>query len=602
MNHTILSSPSRKKFYTPNIIYVGMSRTRKCPDEFQKFLLLDDVRDYHPANDAYVFVARSLLNRKKIEQIQGELEEFIGIKAFLVSIEQKNILRGKFSYENFTYAGRSYFENDGHYITGETFEYDNFNFEIIVNDRSFNGLDLSYYEPTDRLVIYLNLHRKENEWINPYTEEIIIKTGDSIRSWEPHDSYVSIRKSELIDYLAARRCGLVLFKYVRRSLYTPFEFIGLPTPFNDKQTKYGRQSWVIDRSPTNRDSNMYFSQLWESFWIEPASSPRRWDAQPPEEFKDGVPFLLGNGELTTYKQDEKDRYFELLSFKPSLFKSFLSLPNNKIVFSCLSNLTLHYADASYLDGCINHEGQFQVFFGLVAKLDVEKQRQLRAFSEPMKAKPSYEYIRTYINAQVPETMPLILTLSNCLRDINFLWQRKFGETLLLNIVEDALPISILIGPTSNDFDELADVMLELQKALIPESKIDNIKKQLNYAPYASDPRSYKEMRSIGYIRLFFRINKSDKTEGESYILKVINQLRNCKGHPKNIDKVLIDFSIPATSPRASFLYIMAEFCTFLLAFKTLTERVLGVTIKSLGNIEDPWRQLKISRNYFLNPF
>ncbi|MEA2033648.1 MAG: hypothetical protein U9N41_08720 [Euryarchaeota archaeon] len=125
----------------------------KVSTDFRKYLILDDLRDSHPKNDPYVYLARSLLKQKKIDQIQGELEEFIGIQSFLVPIEKKDLVIGMVSYENFHYAGRSYFEENGHYVTGETFEHDDVNFEIIFNDRAFEGLDLSYYEPTDRLVI-----------------------------------------------------------------------------------------------------------------------------------------------------------------------------------------------------------------------------------------------------------------------------------------------------------------------------------------------------------------------------------------------------------------------------------------------------------------
>jgi len=571
--------------------------------ELKKCLLLEDIQGYHPEHDPFVYVARSLAKRLNVNQIQGELREFIGTRAFLVPITQKELVMMKFTYENFDNAGRSYFDDNRSYFTGETFERNGVSFEIIVNYRRFEGLDLSYYEPTDRLVIYLSLHRKGNNWINPRTQDTIVQTGDTIRGLEPHDAYLSIRKSELIDYLAARRCGLLLLKYSERVLETPIELIGLPEPFNDRATQYGRLSWIIDRSPSNRENYMYYSSLWESFWIDPASRPRRWDAQPPEEIKNGVPFVASDGEYVIYKQESKDRYFEILSFNPRLLKVFTSLPNNRIEFSCLTNLTLHYADASQLDGCINREGQFQCFFGLVAKLEIEKQRQLAGFSEPKKAKPSYEYFRTNIEALFPETMPFNWTLSRCLGEVNSPWQEKYGDTLLLSPAKNEIPISVLLGPTSNDFDELADVMLELQKSVISESKIQNIKKQLNHAFLASNIRSYEEMGSISFTQLFFSANRGDRKEGESYILDAIRELRNCKGHIKDMGKTLGKFNIPATSPRASFLYVMAEFCVFLLAFKTMTEKTFRVTVGTARQkIDDPWLQLQTAHNYFLNPF
>jgi len=474
----------------------------------------------------------------------------------------------------------------------------------VLSSISFSGLDLSYYEPTDRLIIYLELHREGNQWINPYTKDIIIKTGDIRSNSKSCNEYLAVRKSELIDYLAARKCGLLVLRYSDRVIETPVELIGLPKPYNDKTTTHGRQSWIIDKGISNRNKNMYFSRLWESFWIDPASQPRRWDAQPPEEFKDGVPFILDNGETATYKQDGKDQYFKLLSFNPSVFKTFTSMPNNIIVFHCLSNLALNYSDGSSIDGCINREGQFQAFFGSVAKLDIEKQRQLSAFSEPRKAKPSYEFFRVYVEGNWPETIPFSLTLSSCLNEVNASWGNKFGETLLNTPKDEQIPIALILGPGSDDFNELADIMLELQKAVIKESKIENIKKQLNYKVFAKVEQAYDKMRSIGFTRLFFKSNRSDQTEAESYILKAINQLRQCKGHAqKDIMKVLNEFSIPETSPRFAFLHIMAEFCSFILAFKKLTNEVLKVAVEGSRHKNiDPWQQLRVARDYFLNPY
>ena len=505
--------------------------------ELRNILLLEDIWDYHPGYDPYVFVARSLRRKVNLSQVQGTLEESIHTKTFMIPIEQKNHVLGKVSYEDILNEGQPYFEDHGRYVTGETFERNGIQFEIIVNSRLFEGIGLAYYEPTDRLVLYLNLHREGNNWNNPYSRDTIIKTNGATRGWDPHDNYLSVRKSELTDYLAARKCGLLILRYSERILETPNQLDGLPQPFNDVSTKSGRRSWIIDRAPSDRNKYMYFCRLWESFWIDPASHPRRWDAQSPEEFKDGVKFVVGDGETTTYKQDGKDRYFELLSFKPTLFPSFISFPNNSVGFHCLSNLELRYADGASLTGCVNCEGQFQTFFGSVAKLDIEKQRHLAGFSEARKAKPSYEYLRTHIEAKWPETLPFCWTLSNCLQSVNAVWQTD------------------------------------------------------------------GKMRSIGFTRLLFQANRLDRQDGESYILRVINDLRNCKGHLKDIRQTLDQYSVPTTSPRMAYLHIMAEFCNFILAFKGITEKLLVTKIGiKTAKVSDPWNQLEIAQKYFRQPF
>ena len=172
--------------------------------------MLEDIRDYHPEYDPYVFLGSVDSNKHEIEKINGNLEEFVGIISFLIPVNQKVRAVNNFSYENscFHYSGRPYLEDNGTYIFGEVFKEDDVEFEAIINERSFEGLDLFYYEPTDRLIKYLNLHREDNNWIDPYTNDIIIKTGDTNRNTAKCNRFLSIRKSELIDYLAKQESAV----------------------------------------------------------------------------------------------------------------------------------------------------------------------------------------------------------------------------------------------------------------------------------------------------------------------------------------------------------------------------------------------------------
>ncbi len=143
----------------------------------------------------------------------------------------------------------------------------------------------------------------------------------------------------------------------------------------------------------------------------------------------------------------------------------------------------------------------------------------------------------------------------------------------------------------------------LHKTFIPEANIDTIKTELNYSSYCKNENTYRDMRSISYTRLLFRVNRPDKTDGESYILQLINDLRNCKGHQRDIIQALERYSMPFNSPRNAFLSIMADFCKFLLAFRGFTDSLLSSEVgTSTGNIDDPWKQLEIVRHYFQEPF
>ncbi|NIM15374.1 MAG: hypothetical protein GTO45_13215, partial [Candidatus Aminicenantes bacterium] len=571
-------------------------------NELRKLMLLEDIKDKHPKYEVFVTLASAKFSKKSIEEIDGDVLEFRGIYSFLIPLNQKKMAQGKFSYENFHGSGDTYFEDDGAYITGEIFEKDGVDFEIITNERHFEGLTIFYYEPTDRLVKYLKLHREENNWINPYTKDQIIKI-DNIKKNEddtPNNS-LSIRKSELLDYLAARKCGLLVLRFVRRTLKTTIELVGLPQPFIDAKSRYGSHNWSIVKDSGSKKDYLYQSKLWESFWIDPAPKPRRTDASSIDDEIKSVEFQLENGEWATYNQDGKDRYLEIISFKLSMIESIPKSQLNRIKMKSISTLTIDFSDGSYLNGCINEEGQFQTLFVDISNLDIDKQRQLSGFSEPRKAKISREYNRNIFAGQFCETRPFRWTLCTCLEEINKAWRNRFNETLLLSPNEENFPDRLLIGPTSKDYYELVDIMLEFQKLIIPEYSINEIKEALNLRPMVSNDKEYEELRAIGFIKLFFKANREDKKEGESYVLALINKLRNCKGHPMDINKVLTKFNIKEDNPRKTFLIILSGVCIFLKAFRELTEKAFGENIDSKAGrtkIENPWTQLEMAGEYF----
>jgi len=568
-------------------------------DEFKRMILLENTQSYDPSFDPFIFLARSFNKEDFIEQASGKLFQTFLTESFLVPLSKKGNVLGKFNYGDIPFSGNTYFDSDGTYCTGETFEEGEISLEIIVNDRSFPPLDLSYYEPTDRLVKYLNLHKVETQWINPYkNEEIILQEGSS-RGFEPHDTFIKIRKSELKDYLAARKCGLLILRYSECQLTTPHNLIGLPKPFIDQITKFGHLSFYIDTATFEKDKNLYFSRLWDSFWIDPASHPRRWDAQREGEFKEGVLFTLDDGEKVSYKQGDEKRYFKILSFNPTVIDGILSKPNHLIRFFCLTNFGIRFPDGNSLDCCVNKEGQIQSFFGPVAKLNRDDQHFLSAFSEPQKAKLSPEYIHTYIEGEFPCTIPWNSTLCECLRAVNEPWISKFGISLLLTPNENDIPIKLRFGPLSDNREELIDLMLEFQKAMIPEGDITQIKTEFDCSSQLAKDADYDEIKTITYIQLLFKQYSARREVGQSQVLKIVNDLRNCKGHPKNVEKVLSKYGLSNQSARRIFFQVMAEFCAFLFVFKGITETLYGTEFSHPPKkIKDPWWQLRIAQRYF----
>lgn len=160
----------------------------KATDDLKNQILLEDISKHNITNPANIFLAQSYVNKISNYKNQGNLEESVLIESYLVPVKQKEYV-SSFHFGDLGFASETYFEDDGSYNTGEFFEKSDVDFEIIINERVFPGLSLSYFEPTDRLIKYLNLHRVDDDWLNPYAnDKIIVKQGES-RDYEPHDTY-----------------------------------------------------------------------------------------------------------------------------------------------------------------------------------------------------------------------------------------------------------------------------------------------------------------------------------------------------------------------------------------------------------------------------
>lgn len=567
-------------------------------NEFLDIMLLRDVRQHNPLYCPNIYLGLSCKKETFNEETKAIIKKFVRIDSYLVSTNQKKDAINKLSFEVFPQAGSTCFEEDGSYNTGEIFTKDGITLEIITNKRSFPSLGMSYYEPTDRLIKYLDLHRSDNEWINPYTEEVILTKKGESRGSKPYDIHLSIRKSELKDYLAARKSGLLILRYSESMLETENELVGLPNTFYNFVKDNSCQSFHIDKSPVDSNKNIYFYRLWESFWLDQASRPRRWDALSEEKSQNGVRFTLDDGEVTTSLEGNEDYYFKILSFNPVLFVNILKKPNHKVNFHCLTNFAIVFPDGESLECCINKRGQIQSFFGQVAKLSIDKQRDLSAFSEPQKETPTPDFNRVYLDGEFPLTSPFNLTLSQCLSSVNEPWINNYGISLLLSPGEKEISDLINIGPVSNDIYELSDIMLEFQKAIIPEHDITKIKSQLDLSSQVDSINNYNNMKSIAYMQLLFA-KESSSPQAESYILKAINELRNCKGHPKKVDEIIVKYGFSRKSTREIFYIILSEFCSLLIKFKDITENIFDTKIEPIDDTsKNPWIQLNDAKEYF----
>jgi len=65
--------------------------------------------------------------------------------------------------------------------------------------------------------------------------------------------------------------------------------------------------------------------------------------------------------------------------------------------------------------------------------------------------------------------------------------------------------------------------------------------------------------------------------------------------------VLAKYGIENENPRRTFLFIMAEICNFLKAFKELTENHFKAKIEIEDRGQNTWIQLELAAQYFKSP-
>lgn len=567
-------------------------------------ILLDDKENTDPSSDPYPKIGLSITKNQSSTDELIQISKSEIIRSFLVPNDKK-----KYILENWMYGclfgDNTYFDDAGNYHSNDIFEHDDIVVENIIYHRIIPELELCFFEPSEKFILYHNLYREGNIWVHPYDKEKIIEIKEDIISWGEHETFIEIRKGELKDYLAARKFGLLILRYSESVCESKVKLDFLPGSFSNKPTRAGHKSFMCNPKEFPENKYVYQTRLFDSFWIDPATKPKRWDYSSEGEFKGDIHYVFDDGESGTFfdpisdKKQEKrknGRYFQVLSFRPVFLNTINLNVNHSVEFVSLSIFDIRYPDGQYLNCCINSQNQIQTFFGNIAKLDPDKQRFLAGFSEIKKAEISPEYILLNIHAEFPPTIPFEVTLSRCLSSINTCWFNKYGETLLLSPESNNFPLNVRLGCVSNTIDELIDIMLEIRKMLIPESNITKIKHDIDISNKYPNQNDYEKAKSISYLEKLFQEKGFDPNTAS--VLKVIEELRHLKSHPKDKAKVISKYSINEEKIQEFYYHTLSQLCNFILDFRKITVDLLDISI----NNESHWIQIENAQKYFSNPF
>jgi hypothetical protein len=560
-------------------------------------VLLEDVQGRRPeADEPFVDLFRS--HGLQDYPIPGVYENLL-IRSFLVPTEYRDRCVGSIQISDFDWwPERGFIDEAGNYDPDEVREFEGIPMEIVVRSRSFEGVDLGYWEPMDRVVAELQLHSTPREadqqrrWVDPRTapETVVIRASPTLPGCE--DQFVEIRLAELRRYLSVRGQGLFVMRFVERLCEFPEPVPDLP-PDGQFDVENGRKTWHPGwRDREAEEMFTYLCRLWESFWIDPPERTRI--SRPGNEFHDGVEFRLGNGDSSTFGDDER-RYFEPLSFPPSIIRQFESWgANHRVEWTSLTKCQLR-APSVFLSGGMNDSGQFQTLFGQMAKHRVEVQRRFAPHSEPMSAPLNSECVEAWELGRFPSSRALQWTVANALGEVSRPWIDRYGQSLLRETSEEEIPDPV--GPTGNSFGELADLGLDWRRALLSEVNPQRIKEDL-----LSTDATEADFDSWGSIKVTRRLFELLlRSEDDAMVLGTINKLRTLRGHPAgDVESALQDVGLPARSTRHTYVVLLEQICRFLIRFREVSESALGVAIAAQDrrSFVDPWWQLKHAEAYF----
>ena len=559
-------------------------------------VLLEDVEGRRPDGDPFVQLVAS--HRLEDRPIPG-IEENLLVRSFLVPPEFRDQCAGRIQISEFSWwPERGFVDDSGDYDPDEVRTIQGVPMEIVVRWRVFDGSDLSYWGPVDRLVTELRLHAtsqtpgEDRRWIDPTTspETLIIRAEPAVPG--DHPEYVEIRLAELREYLGARGQGLFVMRFVERMSEFPEPIPDLP-PEGEFHTVHGRKTWHPGWHDREASGSTYLCRLWESFWIEPP--PRTRVARPGGEFHNGVEFTLRNGDRSTFGDDES-RYWDPLSFPPSILRQFEFWgANHRVEWTSLTKCLLR-APGICLSGGINDRGQFQTLFGNMAQHPIETQELFAPHSEPMSAELSQECVDTWECGRVAASRSLQWTISQALAEVCRPWNERYGETLLLAATEEE--ILDPVGPTGNSFDVLANLGLDWRRALIPEAPPQRIKADIDLSGRAP-AAEYNDWGTIKVTRRLFE--RYAGSEDGAMVLHAINELRRLRGHPVGeVESILPSLGLPDRSPRSAYLTLLCRLCSFLLQFRQVSEQALNVQLPENDRrpFTNPWRQLQLAEAHF----
>ena len=405
--------------------------------------------------------------------------------------------------------------------------------EPVYFDQYWDGLGgARLLEPAQRLTLYLELEhpagtlRPVAEWVDPYTNRVIIHRRDS-GVWQD-ERKLTIRLDRLRDYLAAR--GKCL--YVRRWGERFFSLQDDPiTEIGEAATRDVPSGCITyDRRPICGAQGIE-AILNQHFLVPPAPRPSHYKLRNYRDRETPVEFLDEQGE--TIKLDPPPNPMMVVSFRRQVLEQFRSNVDGGWDIRTIApgSIWLVFPGGEGVHASDSPHGQVQCFLKDLHELDRKNQEYMRGFCEMSEGKPHPNWWLPSLGFGPPSEEPLEIRLNRAKQRI---CDAVSGVTNDCPFACNTEPLSSadLIPPHAKDGPAFARCCKEVYRKLLAENRPEGFVRAFSLTV----PDGGK---SIAVIKALCDA-RTDNNEKLVHPFRALNGFRQVDAHPKSMDQALVE--------------------------------------------------------------
>lgn len=406
-------------------------------------------------------------------------------------------------------------------------------FEYLIAYRHFNKKYDAQFDINPKLIWYNNLVKVDNNYVDPYSDEIIIKT---------YDNKVEVLTRYLKDFLCANnKICIIAFDHRRYSLIdNKIENVNKIYSNDTSYCLYAMNYYNYD------DYNVMTSIIGKSI-IKPYNECHHSSLQyligkeKYEEFIYGIDAMTGRDMKFTCDENKLANYFGANPDAPHFLtpiyfnKKVLNKYKTDTANYTISDGNVRYLNEWDLPFTINDEDKVIVWLGDLGRIPFDEQKHWSTENIPPKGGIEENFWQQQLEAVFVDKILPEKWLFSLIEEVNEKFSEKYGVIIFNPLSKDDNSIySAFITPVVNTIDEYKEYLIQFCKIIVESIEESSIQK-LVQAEKLKD-KSGQKLKSIGQLEVLF--NELDIKAGDNLVkaLRLIQGSRNkLAGHTASVN-------------------------------------------------------------------